>query len=443
MLGFTTLAGVALLSAPSVWAASSSSTTQASQAKGSLVSLGDSITFGYNLSDTNHNTVPSKSAYPFLLGKQDDLSVTDLGVPGWRSSDLLAALHNPNFSRPISSASVVTVNIGNNDLLGLAGQLGLLSQAGSSAAPALTPQEQQAFAGAIKQFSTNFAEILGGLRKMTSAPIVVYNLYDPFPSGTGLHTVTEQFESAENQLIAKESAGFKNVSVVDAHQAFEGHQTSFVRVAEKDVHPTVQGQVVLATIGQQAIAPDLAKMTSKSTNVSSTTALVAGEAGAQGGVINGTVNGSSVQMKVPTGALPTGGEIDITGVSANSLSKMAPKGMKVVAEAGVNLMYGMAVNVPLQLTVSNSAIPANGAVYEVVNGKLTLVSGATVTKGKAVIPTSAGGDFVVLAPVAATVTQATKPVTGLPFRSEGMWALALVVLGAAFVWLGRRRRTEG
>lgn len=120
---------------------------------GGLVALGDSITFGYNLAPGN--LTPSTEAFPYLVGKADDLPVTDLGIPSWTSADLLQAVQTPNFERAIENARVVSIDIGNNDLLHLASQLGLLNEASSSTPITITPAQQQAFETAIAQMGQN------------------------------------------------------------------------------------------------------------------------------------------------------------------------------------------------------------------------------------------------------------------------------------------------
>lgn len=100
--------------------------------KHSLVALGDSITFGYHLPD-QIGLQPSPSAFPSLIGN-GNFNVTNLGVPGWTSTDLLNAVKtNPIFKRSLKEADAVTLDIGSNDLLQAAGLTGT-----STAPPDLT-----------------------------------------------------------------------------------------------------------------------------------------------------------------------------------------------------------------------------------------------------------------------------------------------------------------
>lgn len=232
------------------------------KAQGSLVALGDSITFGWNLDDTKNNSVASQSAFPFVMGKDDNFETTDLGLGGATSGDLLTALQTPSFMTAVKGAKVITLDIGSNDLLGLAGQMGLLTTAQQDPTTPiqLTAQQQQQFADAITQFGKNLPLILAAIRQQNpAAPIVLFNLYDPFPSQvTALHAVTESLQLTQNQIIAQVAATMKNVAVVDAHKAFDGKQLAYVRVAQQDVHPTVAGQAALALAGEAALKPLLA-----------------------------------------------------------------------------------------------------------------------------------------------------------------------------------------
>ncbi len=439
------LCTVSLSTAPLAFAAANSTSTtnhSTTSSAPTLVALGDSITFGYNLPDTKNNTVPSQSAYPFLIGKADHMNVTDLGIPGWTSSDLLSALSSANFDRAIHFANVVSIDIGSNDLLHLSAPLIAEATANPGSPLQLTSAEQQAFQQAITTFGSNLGKIVSTVRKLTNAPILLYNLYDPFPVGTNLNVVTEQLEASENGAISQVAAAVPNVTVVDAHKAFAAHQLTYVRVAEKDVHPTAAGQGVLAQIGETALLPYLAQI-SKQTSSASTDALLAGSLSSSGGSVTGNLNGTKVSFTVPSTSLRQGTEVDLTSQPANSLSSLAAKHTEVAAEVGLNFMAGVQLTKPYQLTLSNKAIPANGAVYQVTAaGQLTPVPAAKVSAGQAVISATKAGDFVVLAPATSAVPGVTKPVTGLPFEREGTVAVLLLLAGVGLVWFARRPRRE-
>lgn len=218
--------------------------------KGMLVALGDSITFGYNLGPNNKQ--PAHEAFPYLLGKWNGDTVRDLGVPGWTSADLLTALQqDTTLQSTVRQASVVTIDIGSNDLLGLAEKDGLLN----SSNPVVTPQEQAQFAQAIAEFAQNLPQILAQVHHLAPhAYVVLYNLYDPISSQfVNLHALAEQLVGQENQVIAK-MASQAGLPVANAYAAFNGRQDILVRPA--DVHPTILGQDALAAVGEQALTTE-------------------------------------------------------------------------------------------------------------------------------------------------------------------------------------------
>ncbi|WP_420489296.1 SGNH/GDSL hydrolase family protein [Neobacillus niacini] len=87
--------------------------------KPNLVALGDSITFGWHLDDTNGNANPSLKAFPNLVGNGNYNVTKNISDGGWDSTELLAKIGKPENIAALSGADVITLNIGSNDLLGL------------------------------------------------------------------------------------------------------------------------------------------------------------------------------------------------------------------------------------------------------------------------------------------------------------------------------------
>ncbi|MCL6517558.1 GDSL-type esterase/lipase family protein [Alicyclobacillus sp.] len=423
-------------------AGSGSQRTLQQPKEGVLVALGDSITFGYNLDDTNGNTTPSHAAYPYQIGKDTGYSVVDLGVPGWDSQDLRTALGTPNFARAIRSATVITLDIGSNDLLRLAGQLHLLDAQKDPTAPVtISPEQQAQFAQAIETFGANLTSILTTIRTQTQAPIILYNLYNPFPAGTGLNTVTERFEQAENGIIAQAVQSVPNVALADVHTRFAGRQAEYVRITEKDVHPTVAGQTVLAEAGESALRTlGLPSGGAGDGGADDAIGLAAGSVGPGGGSVGGSLNGSRVSLTVPAGAISAGTEVDLTSGPTSAVGSLLSKGQRAVAEVGVNFMAFVRFSKPYTLTIANPSIPADAAVFQITGDVLTPVAGAKVTAGQVEIPGTAGGDYIVIAPEVQTVPGATAPETGLPVWPAAVFGGMLMIAGTALVAAGRRKR---
>lgn len=207
----------------------------------SLVALGDSISFGYNLGVNNDH--PSKEAFPYLIENDGkDFRVNDLAVPGWRSDQLLDALQNDQeFRQALIHADTVTLDIGSNDLV-----QGLQT---SSTNPQALPQ-------AITTMLQNLNKNIAAIRSLTDAPIVVYNIYNPFQINDPLHQVGNQLLPGINYQImgivnSYKAMGDQNIVLADAYTAFGDNQIEYVR--QNDIHPTVRGQEVLANLAEEAL----------------------------------------------------------------------------------------------------------------------------------------------------------------------------------------------
>lgn len=238
---------LAAVASPSmVFAASKQKSKTPPVTKGTLVALGDSITFGYNLGD---NKAPSPKAFPYLIGKKEHLAVSDLGVPGWTSTDLLTALTtSASMQTAVKAANVVTVEIGSNDLLQPATSLL------TSGSPP-TPAQEQTLVGelttAVGTIGQNMSSIVTEVEQLNpNATIVLYDIYDPIPAtNSTLYPLGEQAIGAANLAIAQVALTDK-VVIADAYDAYHNHPNY---ILPNDVHPTVKGQQVLAAQGETAL----------------------------------------------------------------------------------------------------------------------------------------------------------------------------------------------
>ncbi len=205
-----------------------------------LVGLGDSITFGFNLG--TNNDIPSNYAFPFLIGENANLEVRDLGVPGWTTDNLLQAIkHDTNFRQSVKHADYITLEIGNNDLLHTLKKSNNLEQ---------LPRK---IASMMPKLVENLNEIIQEIRGLSDAPVVVYNFYNPFQvSNQPMHTLSNQLLSLViNPKIESIVGKYKKIKIADAFSAFGEKQATYVR--HGDIHPTVEGQIVLANIGKNAL----------------------------------------------------------------------------------------------------------------------------------------------------------------------------------------------
>ncbi|WP_127534609.1 SGNH/GDSL hydrolase family protein [Paenibacillus kobensis] len=216
-------------------------------AQKSYVALGDSISYGYNLGPNNDN--PSIFAFPYLLGAAANLKVTNYGVPKMTSGQLLTALQTDSaYIASLQKADYVTLNIGNNDLLGA------LSAARAADGSVDPVKLQQALGTIVPAMIVNIKNSILEIRKYTSAPIAVYNIYNPAQVEDPMHA---QFTTLLTTVVNPNIAAVVNVlapynvTLADAYSAFGENQKLLVR--QNDIHPTILGQAVLASIGFSAL----------------------------------------------------------------------------------------------------------------------------------------------------------------------------------------------
>lgn len=229
-----------------------SALAKSDHARKSLVALGDSITYGYNLG--KDNSEPSQNAFPFLMAQVAKLKVTNLAVPKLTSSQLLDLVKNDKgYRKDLKHADYVTLSIGNNDLLA--------AVSGATVNGTLDVAQLQAslvttvLPGILGNVKNTIAEI----RSLTDAPIVVYNIYNPYQvSNQPMHALTNQLltQLVNNNLgilVQSLAAADKchTLELADAYTAFGENQLLYVR--QNDIHPTIEGQQLLAEIGEAVL----------------------------------------------------------------------------------------------------------------------------------------------------------------------------------------------
>ena len=218
--------------------------------KDSVVALGDSVPFGY--SPYSNNERPAKYAYPYLIGDKADLKVTNLAVPGWQTDDLLAALEtNKKFRKAVKRADYVTVQIGGNDFLEVLRAAYAESQGNNELFHKLLQQKL-----ASSDAFADLSQIIGEIRSLTNAKIVLYNLYNPFQVNDPFHHVANLYLPQLNAVYKGLADSDKNVKLADTYNAFGDNQAKYVFPG--DIHPTKAGHVKLAKIGLRALSRDYA-----------------------------------------------------------------------------------------------------------------------------------------------------------------------------------------
>ncbi len=237
------------------------------------LALGDSLAWGYGATDPLE-TAYVPHFYRFLQGDSHSRAreLVNLAVGGENSTSFITGVLPPNPPRtpqldqalaviadPDTDVSVVTLDIGGNDLLEL-----LRPGAPCSTYP---PTNECLLAGqaAIVQFSQNYGYILTVLNKALAADpgeetLMVMTYYNPW-SGTGsayegvvamlmLGTdgridCASQAGWGMNDIIACVGTMF-GATVVDVYPRFEGKGLELTHIAEGDIHANDSGYAQIA-----------------------------------------------------------------------------------------------------------------------------------------------------------------------------------------------------
>jgi len=226
-----------------------------------ITALGDSLTFGLFLNEKPLE--PSKKAFPYLIS--DHANVENLGVTGSTSVDLLEAVKTAKYQEAIKQSHLITITIGSNDLIDASSRLIKAFQENPSYQPSKDEQidllsEVEKRAEGIKG---NMQAVIKEIRKHSNSPIVLFNLYNPFPNVSALqylHHLNEKVIMPANEAIKTLEDPFAGIFVANAHGNFEGKQLSFVRVWSYDFHPTEEGQKALAKSALEVLNMDIATL---------------------------------------------------------------------------------------------------------------------------------------------------------------------------------------
>ncbi|EKN66135.1 lipolytic protein G-D-S-L family [Neobacillus bataviensis LMG 21833] len=217
--------------------------------KPSLVALGDSITHGWNLDGDYSPTQPvSQNAFPFLIADRG-FNVTNISNGGWTSADILAQVKNSANEESIKTATIFTLNIGNNDLMKAVGLSDILKNGTPVDPETLKPNALIA----ASQLGENLIEIFKRIRSLNpTAPIILYNLYNPFgesdiPFNKFLNIIGEDIVSGVNKDVIAPFKAAPGIFVADSYSVFNGKQSEYVNQFPFDpIHPTVKGHQTLA-----------------------------------------------------------------------------------------------------------------------------------------------------------------------------------------------------
>ena len=229
------------------------------QAQSSVIytALGDSIGFGLFASIGN-GYVPTYERY-IEADSGSGVTGINLSVPGWTSTDLLRELRgNLLFRVSVATSTIVTVNIGGNDLLGGRGTYKDRNCGGAD--------NQNCLRTGVVTFSSNFNAILAEVRALRGSrntiirTMDVYNPYvnedraqDTWPNDQGNDfQVLKPYIDAVNNAIAT-TATARNIPYARVYLAFNGPNGDIDPsdrglIAFDGLHPSTSGHRLIADL---------------------------------------------------------------------------------------------------------------------------------------------------------------------------------------------------
>ena len=204
------------------------------------VALGDSLASGMSGIDDGRSYA---DAYARLLRRrtQREVVLTNLGVPGLTSAELLAALRTDDAMRAaVAKADLVTWDIGGNDLIELAVQVSAGSCGGSDGLACLADTR-----AAFEQRFSDIVVELSALRRSPRVPLQTFTLYRPFATIRGVHTDALLEELDRRNDIIQRSGRRPGVEVADVAEVFAATQSQDL-IDSDGLHPTPAGHGLIA-----------------------------------------------------------------------------------------------------------------------------------------------------------------------------------------------------
>jgi lysophospholipase L1-like esterase len=228
-------------------------------------SLGDSIACGQGASDSDKSF--ASLLYQNLKSRNGNSSMrlNNLGIIGYKSSDLLKSLRNDNYYKYcISRSKVITISIGGNNILGPT--LDVLKQEFD-----ISPwnfhfsdevnevmndySKYQTFLGALAPkldsscdtFVSDWSKIISTVKSMSpNAKIYVMTVYNPLDTNDRLYYLFNRAINRINSVIKYSAAS--RYSVADVYRQFSNYNSSELSHANSsflDPHPTDKGHRVI------------------------------------------------------------------------------------------------------------------------------------------------------------------------------------------------------
>jgi lysophospholipase L1-like esterase len=158
------------------------------------------------------------------------LSYCNLSVIGWTSKDLLNAVTNNNYYRNvIMNSTIITIDIGGNDILNHRNSSDKLFEA-------------------LECFKDNLYTTLKEIRCLNNhAQIYLMDIYNPYPVKHEMHEIAESWVTAFNSVIwsTLENQNFRILGIANVYAAFKGNEYSYTLIKYNNVHPNTLGHRII------------------------------------------------------------------------------------------------------------------------------------------------------------------------------------------------------
>lgn len=240
----------------------------AQEESGTLLALGDSITYGYGLQDIG------SQRYAQLLADALGLKLEMRAVNGYTSEDVLRQLRESDLEAA-SEADIVCMSVGGNELLGPffealtallpEGKTLLTATSNELMSAAFTlvdsPVKNAELKAAVREnlakFKENFNEIISIIKEANpGCRIVVQTLYNPLAGGGAmLASFAESYKFAFDG-INRVIRTCPDIVVCDVAAAIAEDPAGLTNIAQTDVHPNAAGHALIAQLMQSSLKAD-------------------------------------------------------------------------------------------------------------------------------------------------------------------------------------------
>ncbi len=226
-----------------------------------LLVMGDSISAGYAVEEGQYG-------YYDYLTECEGYSLTNLAVSGHKTTDLMALIEQADTQTAIKEADVISISIGANDMLTpFMKYIDSIKQEGESYQALFTRLDAEgSLVSHVSRLSgyvrpnidaakTNIAQIEADILALNpDVKLVMQTIYNPVEydeaaiesSGYGSsYNLLHNYVRNSTNMINDAILALENTIIADVSAAFEGTGWIYIRVEEKDVHPTQLGHALI------------------------------------------------------------------------------------------------------------------------------------------------------------------------------------------------------